>query len=1018
MELDGVFLEKEQRDLLIKIVEAHNSVSREERGDFVFRPSTIRRTGGLTREQINEILSKRQSVLINGKLYREPSHVPHDYDHDTLRHPGLSNGVIDVLQTDIDALASQGFLETKNRASTETTFFLSARSLIYYNSLKQESERTSMALVMKGGGVKGLAYVGALKELEKYYHFDWFIGTSAGAIAAVLLAAGYTTDELELLLSKKNFLDFLDAKPHQLLPNLLFKKGLFPANTFTAWIDRLLAEKLGSPVRVTLGQLPYRATVYASRRGRNALVFDSMDVKTRDIPAAYAVRCSMAIPFIFTPQMDAGLKVLDGGMRNNYPVDVLLRDHPNTKFIGLYLGPEHYEGEERETSLLRDMLSVWTEATDIESLTKFASQTVVIDPRPISTIDFNLTEKEKLFLLKAGKASAMKFVMKTNKEGRPSKNDVNTAYSELAKSKAEVSARRSRRNWIATALLVLLCLSLLGGVVYSISALKQYFSVTHVQPPNLRISSVTTSGNSTTAAISTDGRYVVYAVREQGKESLWLKQVEIPNNRQLINPAETAYVGLTFSPDGNWIYFVRDQNGKSALYKMPALGGEPKKLVENVASSISFSPDGKFFAFIRGEINEGETFLMMANADGTGERTIARGSDPDLFVSSGPAWSPDGEKIACVTRGPAAEGSYLAVITIAVNDGARQQISTKRWRWVDRLAWLADGSGLILSAAEQQGESARWMQIWHLSYPDGNARKITNDLNSYYGLSLTSDSASLVTLQQNGYTKIWVSPISDLRQMKQVTSGKFDGYSGLAWTPDGKIVYASTVSGNQGIWIVDSDGNNAKLLTDEGTQTYNPSVSHDGKYVTFVSNRSGNANVWIMDIDGSNPKQLTFKKEAGFSNCSPVEPWLVYADRDSSGKFTLWRMSLNGSDTAQLTDSTSTVPTISPDGKWIAFYQDEKRWAIIPSNGGPVVKTFDLHHALQWAPDGSSITYVNTVRGVSNIWRQPIEGGTPTKLTDFNTDSISNFAWSRDGKLLACSRSGAISDIVLIRDFR
>lgn len=318
-------------------------------------------------------------------------------------------------------------------------------------SLESKSQKPPLALVMKGGGVKGLAYVGAVKELEKFFRFNWFIGTSAGAIAAVLLGAGYATDELESLLVNKNFRDFLDAKWYKLPLNLLFKKGLFPADKFTAWIDQLLAKKLETPVRVTLGQLPFRVTIYASRRDKNALVFDSKDPKTMDIAAAFAVRCSMSIPYIFTPQMDAGLKVLDGGMRNNYPIDALLRDNPNTDFIGLYLGSEHFEGQERETSLIKDLSSIWMEATDVESLKSHLKRTVIIDPRPISTIDFSLNEDEKNFLLEAGHAAALKFLLKQDQLSDKEKSLIQAKSVDLTtkvKQNRELltNARQKKRN--------------------------------------------------------------------------------------------------------------------------------------------------------------------------------------------------------------------------------------------------------------------------------------------------------------------------------------------------------------------------------------------------------------------------------------------------------------------------------------------------------------------------------------------------------------------------------------------
>ncbi|BAY46706.1 patatin [Scytonema sp. HK-05] len=272
---------------------------------------------------------------------------------------------------------------------------------------------SSLALIMKGGGVKGLAYVGALKELlRESYNFNWFIGTSAGAIAAVLLGAGFTLDELTRLLSEKNYRDFLDAKWYQWPTNFIFYGGLFPGVKFTDWIDKLLAEKLNSPGPVKLCDLPYRVTIYASRRGKDALVFDSYNPESKNTPAAYAVRCSMSIPFIFVPQREAGLRVFDGGMQNNYPVRILLGDNPGLKFVGLYLGAEHYEGQGKEGWVVSDLLSIWTESSDVEALRLYQTQTVIIDPRPISTVDFGLADHEKKFLLKTGRLAALKFLRK------------------------------------------------------------------------------------------------------------------------------------------------------------------------------------------------------------------------------------------------------------------------------------------------------------------------------------------------------------------------------------------------------------------------------------------------------------------------------------------------------------------------------------------------------------------------------------------------------------------------------
>src|SRR5229473_1648091 len=90
----------------------------------------------------------------------------------------------------------------------------------------QAAERTGLALIMKGGGMKGLAYIGALQELRRYYSFDMYAGTSAGAITAALLGAGYTADELRSIMMETDFSAFLPERLSR-LTNLIFYGGLY-----------------------------------------------------------------------------------------------------------------------------------------------------------------------------------------------------------------------------------------------------------------------------------------------------------------------------------------------------------------------------------------------------------------------------------------------------------------------------------------------------------------------------------------------------------------------------------------------------------------------------------------------------------------------------------------------------------------------------------------------------------------------------------------------------------------------
>jgi len=140
-----------------------------------------------------------------------------------------------------------------------------------------------------------------------------------------------------------------------------------------------------------------------------------------------------------------------------------------------------------------------------------------------------------------------------------------------------------------------------------------------------KLQRLTTTGKATRVAISPDGKYVVHVQDDGGQQSLWTRQVATQSNVEIVAPAAVAYDSLTFSPDGDYIYYgVSSQDiPQSELFQVPTLGGAPKKVLVNLESSntISFSPDGKQFAFVRSESGK-EFALMIANADGMGERKL------------------------------------------------------------------------------------------------------------------------------------------------------------------------------------------------------------------------------------------------------------------------------------------------------------------------------------------------------------------------------------------------------------
>src|SRR6185295_14734707 len=155
---------------------------------------------------------------------------------------------------------------------------------------------------------------------------------------------------------------------------------------------------------------------------------------------------------------------------------------------------------------------------------------------------------------------------------------------------------------------------------------------------------------------------------------------------------------MTFSQVGVYLYFVKGDKGATirSLYQVPVLGGQPRKLIEDVDSAITFSPDGKRFAFVRG--SRTGSALIIVNADGSGEQTLLEYKQPDNFLQ--PAWSPDGKTIAASTR-KVSGGFRWDVVAVQVSDGSEKIINTQKFVQIGDLAWLGDGSALLMNAADQ-----------------------------------------------------------------------------------------------------------------------------------------------------------------------------------------------------------------------------------------------------------------------------------------------------------------------------
>jgi Tol biopolymer transport system component len=529
------------------------------------------------------------------------------------------------------------------------------------------------------------------------------------------------------------------------------------------------------------------------------------------------------------------------------------------------------------------------------------------------------------------------------------------------------------------------------------------------------IARLTNTGSSAGPAISPDGKFVAYVQSAVGEESLRLRLVSTGRDVEIVPPATDEIQGITFSPDGNWIYYARG----TTLYEVSMLGGRSRSVLSDVDGPVTIAPGGSRFAFIRDDLTASTSAVMLAGADGASTTTLATRTLPEYFRSA--AWAPRADVIVASAGTRAGERS-MTLTEIAVATGAERALTSYRWYATRQVAWLSDETGLILSASAQPSAP---FQLWHVSYPAGLVTRITNDLDDYFSPALTADAAHLVSTRRSALSDIWVAPGAGHSVRVTPEAARAERPS---WTPDGEIVYEARTSGNRDLWIMGSDGSHKRQLTRDPAPDHSPSASPGGDRVYFVSERTGIPHIWSIRTDGTDATQLTHGQGEVAPDCSPDGGWIVY-EAVGSGRPLLWRVPAAGGAAVQLTDRLSRSPAISPDGQLIAlYYWDEVpespiRLAVIPASGGTPVKLFDFHddvpsRFLRWSADGRAVTYVVTRSGVSNIWSQALEGGPPRPVTRFVADGMTFFDWSPSGEQLAFTRRIQHEDVVLINAFR
>lgn len=584
-----------------------------------------------------------------------------------------------------------------------------------------------------------------------------------------------------------------------------------------------------------------------------------------------------------------------------------------------------------------------------------------------------------------------------------------------------------KRNFVAYGVVGLFCLAVIASVLWFV--MRNYRqSATPILSNAYNSVSLTTDGSTLQAAISPDGRYIAYThglISDQ--QSVWIRQLETSNNVQIIPPSDAFYYGLAFSPDGEFLYFVRgvrprNSTDYSTLFRISVFGGIVSKITDGVQGDFSLSHDGRQVSFVRCPQREDEwCSLWIADAgDGSNERKLVSRPGP---LRIGPnRISPDGRSIAFGVGQSRNSSNEFALAAVDLESGNETELTKEKFFNINDLAWLPDQRSILISALKLPDRHTR---IWQVSTLKDETTVLTRDSDDYVELSLDNAASQLVATKKMSDFQLYLLNSQDLTKGRQV----FGDAASVKFADDGSLLIASERSGNIDIWSIDADGQNAGQLTNNAADDLAAEISADSSEIYFASNRSGETQIWKMNRDGSDQRQIT-TGEGGFPLAvSPDGKWLYY--HSGLGR-TLRRVHVHDGVEEVVIDKPKSIFAVSPDCQAAAFVDGQGNdllLVVMTLHEGHPFRSFRLGDkraqvsGIVWSHDGSDIYYVG--RGPTEVsdtvWVQPIDQRSPRKIAElpgFGLRNEHSLAISEDGKLFAMIQGNWKRDAMLIKGLK
>ena len=592
-----------------------------------------------------------------------------------------------------------------------------------------------------------------------------------------------------------------------------------------------------------------------------------------------------------------------------------------------------------------------------------------------------------------------------------------------------VAAKQHKLGLSAGLVVTLIVLAAAGYGIYALLAGKT------TQPfQNFSISQITNNGKSALAAISPDGKYILSEIQDGGKSSLWLRHIPTNSDTQVIAPSDAIYTYLDFSPDGNYIYFIKAEAAVLSvrdLYRAPVLGGAPQLLTHDIDSNVAFSSDSKRYAFMRdNDPDVGKYQLRTANADGSNEKLFFGG--PAREAARFLAWIPNGNQVVKAQYNNI--GDDLTTIKIIdMTSGQSKSVASYKLTYLERLVWLPDGRSLLATYQDPSTNYAR-SQIGLMSYPGGQFHAITKDTNSYTTLTISADAKTLATVQRRTLRGFYIFPaVGTGANLPNPTLAQEKDLARLAWAGSGGFY----LMGENEVVRVSADGSNKTVILSNAS-TEGMASCADGRTLLLAwtgPDVTNHLNIWRTDANGGDPNKSLSASMMPCLSARPIPSGPITTIKTRASPCVSLSMAQNPEVIPGALPPNAIISSdrygISPDGKYFACVitmtptggaSGVQKINLVPLGAGPQpqIRLLDpdprIKGHLTFSPDGKFFVYAIRANGVENLWQQPIDGSPGRQITNFPAEQITNYNWSPDGKTIAMIRQHIESDVVLLKD--